>query len=54
MRFNVGDQVTTTVYGINDRSEEVTGTVVEIWRGKMYKVQTDTHGTLMVSPSKAR
>lgn len=51
--FPEGSSVTTTVYGIGGRSEEVTGKVVGHKYGNL-RVQTKNHGTLSVELGKAR
>lgn len=50
--FPINSKITTDVHGIGGRVETVSGIVVG-HKYKMLVVATDTHGRLMVEPSKA-
>jgi hypothetical protein len=61
--FNIGDSITTTVYMIGDREEEVTGTVTRLNMSRKtpdkvlsYVIDATAagHGMLIVEAAKAR
>ena len=59
--FNIGDTITTTVYMIGNREDEVTGTVISRKMSTKtpdkvlsYIVETAAYGNLVVEASKAR